>query len=151
MKYYQAQTVNSVACCLSCALNRLTTLPENSLLETAKHSLSTAVFLMDEYYRTWHSIIWIKSTQITKKRVQEKLNNLAFDAYTAFLKATQFLDLYVDSQWDKEQRGQSVEPPPPWWHEMMESLQVAESCFDNEHRHEILGKQLHLFETGTSN
>jgi len=150
MKYYQAQTVNGAACCMSCALDKLATLSEENIhLSTTKSCLSTAVFLMDEYYRTWHSIIWIKSTQMTKKRVQQQLNILAFDAYTAFLKATEFLDLYVDSQFEKEQRGEFVDPPPPWWNEMMVSLQVAESCFHHEHRHEITGKQLHLFETGT--
>ena len=130
---------------MSCALDKLVTLNDKNIhLENALNYLSTAVFLMDEYYHTWHSIIWIRSKQKTKRLVREKLNRLAFDAYTAFQKATEHLNLYVDTQSEKELRDEFVEPPPPWWNEMMRNLQVAESCFFYEHRREISSKQLQL-------
>ena len=145
MKYYSAQTTNGAACCMSCALDKLATLDdENQFLESSKSHLSKAISLMDEYYRTWHSIIWIRSDYVTKRRVREKLNNLAFDAYTAFLKATTHLNKYVDDQISKEQRGEVVTFPPRWWGDMLSSLMLAESSFQEEYRHEVSSKQLVL-------
>ncbi len=146
MKYYKAQTTNGAACCMSCALDKLATLDDdNQFLESSKSHLSKAVSLMDEYYRTWHSIIWIRSDRITKRRVREKLNNLAFDAYTAFVQATTHLNEYVNDQISKEQRGELITSPPRWWGEMLLSLSLSESSFQEEYRYEISGKQLVLF------
>ncbi len=146
MKYYQAQTRNSAACSMSSALDKLATFDDTDpSLESAKAFLSQAVFLMDEYYRTWHSIIWIKSNRNTKNRVQSQLNHLAFDAYTAFSKVKELLDEYVDSQIEKERKGELVKSPPQWWNDMSTSLTLAESSFQKEYRYSILSKQIRLF------
>ncbi|MBP5972488.1 hypothetical protein HW132_07020 [Brasilonema sp. CT11] len=131
---------------MSCALDKLATLDDTDpSVESAKAFLSQAVFLMDEYYRTWHSIIWMKSNRATKNRVQSQLNNLAFDAYTAFSKAKEHLDEYVDSQIEKERKGELVKSPPQWWNDMSTSLTLAESSFQKEYRHSISSKQIRLF------
>ncbi|MBP5977398.1 hypothetical protein HW132_32970 [Brasilonema sp. CT11] len=146
MTYYKAQTTNSIACCLSCALDKLALLDDdNQHLSSSRNHLSTAVWLMDEYYRTWHSIIWKYSDQMTRKRVREQLKVLAYDAYTAFTQAMSFLNDYVEEQQEKERNGSLVTPPPPWWPEMQTSLILAESAFLEEHPHDIASKQLRLF------
>lgn len=146
MIYYQAQTTNSIACCLSCALDKLALLDDDNYhLSSSRNLLSTAVWLMDEYYRTWHSIIWKHSDRMTKKRVREQLKAFAYDAYTAFTQAMDFLNDYVEEQQEKERNGSTVTPPPLWWHEMLTSLTLAESAFFKEHPHDISSKQLRLF------
>lgn len=146
MTYYQAQTTNSIACCLSCALDKLILLDDdNHYLSSSRNHLETAIRLMDEHYRTWHSIVWKHSDRITKKRVREHLKALAYDAYTAFIQAMSFLNDYVEEQQEKERNGSPVTSPPPWWHEMQTSLTLAESAFLKEHPHDISSKQLRLF------
>ena len=146
MTYYKAQTTNSIACCLSCALDKLTILDDdNEYLSSSRIHLETAVWLMDEHYRTWHSILWKRADRRTKKRVRERLNTFAYDAYTAFVQATSFLKEYVEEQQEKERNGSLVIPPPPWWNEMQISLTLAESTFFEEHPHDISSKQLRLF------
>ncbi|MBW4628204.1 MAG: hypothetical protein KME49_22505 [Brasilonema octagenarum HA4186-MV1] len=131
---------------MSCALDKLAAFEDiDPFIESAKGFLAQAVFLMDEYYRTWNSIIWVKSNRSTKNRVQEQLNNLAFDAYTAFSKARELLDEYVDSQIEKERKGELVKSPPQWWNDMLTSLTLAESSFQKEYRHSISSKQIRLF------
>lgn len=144
--YHKAQTVNGVACSMSCALDNLLSLDiEDQSLDLAKNHLSEAVFLMDQYYRTWHSIIWVRSDNQTKRQTSEKLNNLAFDGYQHFCHATENLNKYIDSQIEKEMKGETVAPPPQCWKEMNVSLSVAHDCFQREHKFEIFGKQLTLF------
>ena len=131
---------------MSCALDKLATFDNDSqFLETAKDNLSKAISLMDTYYQTWHSIIWIKADRQTKKRVCEQLNNLAFDAYQHFCKATKNLNNYIDNQLEKQERGEDVPPPPAWWQNMNSSLYLAQDCFLKEHKSEIYSKQLSLF------
>ncbi|KAB8333610.1 hypothetical protein SD80_012510 [Scytonema tolypothrichoides VB-61278] len=146
MTYYKAQTTNSIACCLSCALDKLALLDDDHQgLSSSRNHLSTAVWLMDEHYRTWHSIIWKHSDRITKQRVREQLKTLAYDAYTAFVQAITLLNDYVEEQLQKERNGEPVTPPPPWWNEMLTSLRLAESAFLKEYHNDITNKQLRLF------
>ncbi len=131
---------------MSCALDKLLSLNlEDQSLDLAKQNLSDAICLMDQYYRTWHSIIWVRSDTKTKKRTSEKLNNLAFDAYDHFSKATENLNKYIDRQIEKEQKGEFVAPPSQAWSEMNVSLSVAHDCFHREHKSQIFAKQLTLF------
>lgn len=64
--------------------------------EAARFELGIAVSCAKEYEKTWHSIIWIQSNSRTKTRVREQLNHLAFDCYTHFLKAVDYLNQYAD-------------------------------------------------------
>ncbi len=131
---------------MSCALDKLLSLNiEDQFLGLSKHHLSEAVKLMDKYYRTWHSIIWVRSDNQTKKRTSEKLNILAFDAYQHFFIAIENLNNYIDSQVEKEKNGEFVAPPLRAWSEMNLSLSVAHDCFQREHKDQILSKQLTLF------
>jgi hypothetical protein len=145
MKYYYAKTTKGAACCMSCALGKLALLEdEEPVLETCREHLSKAVFLMDEYDRTWHSIIWIQSSHTTKKRTQKKLGNLAFDAYQHFQQATEDLNSYVDVLEKRHTNAQEVSMPQ-WWNDMLLSLMTADSIFKKENKHQIIAKQLSLF------
>ncbi|MCP6763253.1 MAG: hypothetical protein NHB32_31755 [Fischerella sp. CENA71] len=130
---------------MSCALTKLVFLEDSEpVLENCREHLSKAVFLMDAYDKTWHSIIWIRSNSATKKRTQQRLDELAFDAFQHFRQATENLNLYVDVLEERHTNGQEV-LIPQWWDDMLLSLLTADSIFRQENKHQIIGKQLRLF------
>jgi hypothetical protein len=129
----------STYCCLAVALSHI---PGNhSLLEAARVELGIAVNCAREYDKTWHSIIWIQSSTRTKSRVREKLNHLAFDCYTHFLEAVNYLNQYADLM--DEQGNQ----PLKWWFEVNCSLNLANTSINRENKREISTRQLRLFDS----
>ncbi len=131
--------MNATYCCLSSALNHI---PSNhSLLEAARFELGIAVSYTKEYEKNWHSIIWIQSNARTKTRVREQLNHLAFDCYTHFLKAVDYLNQYADLM--DEQGNQ----PLKWWFEVNCSLYLAYTSINRENKRKISTRQLCLFDS----
>lgn len=127
-------------CSLCCALEDLKKIESDSLLITdARKHLSLAVFYAEEYHKTWNSIYWAKAKSTTKRRIKERLNHLAFDAFSALLDASEYINSYVESV-------QGKHAPPPWWNEMIISLTLAHDGMLREHRREISSKQLNLLD-----
>lgn len=134
-------------CALSCALEKLVTLEDNNIfLSSAKQHLTKARTLTDAYHKTKYSILWISADRRTKQRVKERMNILAYDAYSAFLQGVADINTYADCQYEEEKKGSVVNPPPAWWNHMMLDLTLARDGFLEEHHREISSKQLSLFE-----
>ncbi|MGI2906164.1 hypothetical protein [Tolypothrix sp. VBCCA 56010] len=112
------------------------------LLIAAKEHLELAIVYAKQYHEKQSSIYWQTTKVATKKTLKQKLRTLAFDAYTAFLKATDYLNAYVD----EVQTHQPIPPVPQWWDEMLISLTLADDSFHKEHKQEISSKQLSVFE-----
>jgi hypothetical protein len=137
---------------MSCALEKLELLEdEEPVLEPCRQNLSKAIFLMDEYDRTWHSIRWLTAdvskkvaNAALKRSTRHKLNQLAFDAYKHFRQATKSLNLYVDVLEARDTNGEEVSIPK-YWGDILRSLYVADGIFEEEHKHQIIAKQLSLF------
>jgi hypothetical protein len=109
---------------------------QHPLLIEAKKKLYKSSALGEEYYKTWHSIIWIASRSSTKRRVKERLNNIAFDAYSYFIEATECLDKYAVLM-NKQKIPQAY-----WWVELGSRLESINESFYEEHSHEINSRQL---------
>jgi hypothetical protein len=123
-------------CLLHCASDFIPAV--HPLLACAKFHLLTASRLGKEYEKTWHSIIWIKSRAATKRRVSEQLNHLAFDCYSHFLDATEYLNEYA--QLMNEIRVSE----PWWWPTLWAKLEGIDEMFHREHDNEIYWRQLQL-------
>lgn len=122
---------------MSTALSKLQSINHPHLSNAAFH-LTLAVSYADTYSKVWHSIYWNDADAATKKRVSEKLNNLAYDAFSSLLDAAEYINKYVEETKDKEE-------PPGWWVDMTISLSLAYDAFNEEHRREISSRQLKLF------
>jgi hypothetical protein len=134
-------------CSLRCAFENLKKLEtESDLIADARHQLALAIFYAEAYEKTWNSIHWNSATSAAKRRVREKLNRLAFDAYSAFLVAIADINSFCDRQHEKECQGLMVVPIPVWWNDMLISLTLAHDAMVREHGREISSRQLHLFE-----
>lgn len=134
-------------CALSCALEKLLILEDsNPFLSSSIQHLTKAKTLADAYHKTKYSIIWISADRKTKQRVKGQMNTLAYDAYSAFLQGIADINTYADCQYEEETKGNTVNPPPPWWNDMLLSLKLAQSGFLKEHQYEISSRQLSLFE-----
>ncbi len=128
--------MNATYCCLSVALNHI---PGNHfLLEAAKSELAIAVNCAERYEKTWHSIIWIRSNTRTKIRIRHELNYFAFEFYTHFLKAVDYLNQYANFM-----NEQGV-PVANWWWEMACSLNTASRAIHRENKQEIFSRQQYL-------
>ncbi|WP_229455942.1 hypothetical protein [Nostoc sp. CHAB 5715] len=109
---------------------------------SAKQHLGLAVAYAKRYHERQWSIYWKTAKSSTKKVLKQELRVLAFDTYTEFLKATDYLNSYVE----EVQTYQPVPPVPRWWDEMLISLILAHDSLFREHEQEISSKQLSLFE-----
>lgn len=127
-------------CSMVCALRSLETYEcDSPLIADARKHLASAVSHAENYHTTWNSIYWNTAKASTKRRVREELNHLAYDAFTEFLDATEYLNQYVETV-------QGKIPPPPWWSRMFVSLILAYDGMLREHDDEIASKQLKLFD-----
>lgn len=134
--------MHAAYCSMSCALSSLANLKGIPLIDVASEHLGLAVTYAKRYHEKQWSIYW-KTAKLSRKRaVQEELRSLAFDTYTEFLKATDYLNSYVE----EVQSYQPVPPVPRWWDEMLISLTLAYNSLISEHEQEISSKQLNLFE-----
>ncbi|MGI2907151.1 hypothetical protein [Tolypothrix sp. VBCCA 56010] len=115
---------------------------EHPSIIAAKMYLGLAIEYANRYHQKQWSIYWNTAKTSTKKALRQELKSLAFDAYTAFLKATDCLNAYVEVV----QACQPVPPVPRWWDEMLVSLYLAHDAMRKEHGQEISSKQLSLFE-----
>lgn len=124
---------------MACALEKLEQLESDSpLIASAKQQLALAVSYAQQYHETWHSIYWKTAKSALKRQVREKLNHLAFDAYTTLLKSSDCINRYVEEVKDSF-------APPAWWNEMIISLTLAHNSMVQEHKREISSRQLVLF------
>lgn len=123
---------------MSCALTSLNKLQGVPLIDSAKMHLALAVAKSKEYDETWHSIFWNSSNEVTKKRVREQLNNLAFDTCTELLACGSLINQYVEEV-------QETSSPPSWWQEMILDLNLAYEYLERENKQEISARQLILF------
>lgn len=123
---------------MSTALDKLKTINHPHIKSAALH-LTLAITYANAYKEVENSIYWNGSDNSTKKRVREKLNNLAYDAFSSLLDAADYINKYVEEIRDKEE-------PPVWWTDMTISLTLAHDRFKEEHRREIGARQLKLFE-----
>ena len=122
---------------LAIASQKLSEYPiKHPLLIDAALELTVAVSLTEAHYQTKNSIFWKRSSNATKKRVREKLNHLAFDAYTSLEQAGKLLNQYVDEF--------GVTSEVETWREMMGCLVRARAYMQSENAHEIHRKQLIL-------
>ena len=123
--------------CLSIASQKLSDYPINHpLLIDAALEITMAVSLTETHYTVRNSIYWKRSSNATKKRIKEKLNHLAFDAYTSLEEAGKLLNQYVDEV--------GVTSEVETWKEMMGCLVRASAYMQTENAHEIYRKQLVL-------
>lgn len=122
---------------MSTALSKLQTINHPHISSAALH-LTLAVTYADAYSKVWHSIYWNDADAVTKRRVSEKLNNLAYDAFSSLLDAAECINKYVEEMKGKEE-------PPEWWVDMTISLTLAYDAFNEEHRWEISSRQVTLF------
>jgi hypothetical protein len=109
------------------------------LLKAAKKHLAIAINNAKQYESTWHSIIWINSNTQTKRRVLEELNHLAFDCYTHFLIAVDYLNEYALLM---NEQGKTT---AKWWSEVSINLSLAHTSIHRENEREISARQLRLF------
>lgn len=123
-------------CLLHCASDSIPAV--HPLLACAKFHLLTASRLSKQHEKTWHSIIWIESKASVKRRVSEQLNHLAFDCYSHFLEATEYLNKYA------ELMNQIGIPKPWWWTPLYSELVTIDETFHKEHEREIYWRQLSL-------
>ena len=132
--------MNCSYCSMVCALDKLEKFESDSpLIADARKYLALAVSYAKQYEETWHSIYWNTAKTATKRRVRERLNHLAFDCYSALLKAANCINSYVEEVKD-------TLTPPVWWKEMIFSLTLAHDAMVREHEQEISRKQLVLFD-----
>lgn len=127
--------MNASYCCMRTALDQLR--DDDSLLQTAREQLATAVNHAKKYDLLLNSLYWKTAKPSVKRRVRADLDRLAFDAYSAFLDAGKTLNYYADSQ------AQQI--PPRWWNTVICNLTLANTAFLREHRFAIDHKQLTLF------
>lgn len=110
---------------------------DNCSLAKAKEHLSAAIILGKQYQTTWHSIHWNSSTAAVKKRISEKLHELAFNTYSELKLADGYLKEYV-----KEVGTNGL--PPGWWDNIGVSVYLAISQMEKENAKEIYARQLSL-------
>ena len=122
---------------LAVASQKLSEYPiKHPLLIDAALEITEAVSLMESHLSVRNSIYWKRSSNATKKRVKEKLNHLAFDAYASLQQAGKLLNQYVDEF--------GVTSEVDTWREMMGCLVRAKTYMQTENAHEIYSKQLVL-------
>jgi hypothetical protein len=108
----------------------------HELLADIKLHLTVAIALSKAYTEIWRSIYWNDASTQTKKRVNEKLNRLAFDIKTSILDALGAMDKYCDLM--------EGEPCPRWFTEMSYDIQEALKVLNKEHKREVDCVQLKL-------
>ncbi len=132
----QLAQMNSSHAALVVASTKLPNTTHPLIIDTKLH-LTFAIALTQAYDKVWHSIYWNGSTERTKRRVRQKLSDIAFDAYTSLLDAGQSLNAYVDEVGE--------EALPEDWREIMGNLNSAYRWINEEHGEQIRQKQLSLF------
>jgi hypothetical protein len=119
------------------AQEKLRLYTESSYIVNASACLDSAVELAEKYHKLQWSIVWIDSKPARKISLRAELNILAYDCYSNFCLCCSWINKQADSQAGKN-------TPPLWWNEVIISLTLADSCFHQEHLHEIGTKQLKL-------
>lgn len=94
---------------------------QHELLSLAIIELEASIKLTNKYFSTRNSIYWNTSKTALKASTHSKMNILAFNAYTHFLTAIDYLNQYADTR-----EGDTV---PKWWLDIMVSLAIADNDF----------------------
>jgi len=124
-------------CSLYCALELIPS--TDSILVDARFHLLECISLSKEYSRLWNSIYWNGSRACVKRNMKQRLNHVAFDAYSSLLECGKCLDKY---------QAQYIllhgNHPPVWWNRMMFQLNRGAELMHREHREQIYKRQLNL-------
>ncbi len=117
--------------------------PDHPCIISLQKELFEATKLTEAYYRIWHSIIWVKSSTRTKKRVAGTLNRIAFRINEHLENAIESFDAFCD------ERQEKIEDETLLF-EIFKQLKVrlsnARENLQRYHGREIASCQLHLFE-----
>lgn len=127
--------MQSTHCALVVALKYL---PDDPKLAMARQHLDVAIALSDQYHKAKYSIFWLTAKASTKRRVNQQLNELAFDTYSHMIDLVNELDQYAAN---KNSEGISK---PKSWQELVIHLRCAFNWIKEEHPQEIQSKQLSL-------
>jgi hypothetical protein len=100
----------------------------------AKFYLEDANDLAFLYQETWHSIRWNAATVGKRKSVQYRLDEIAYNAYSALISGAQALNTYV------EDGNES----PENWGELIHSMNAAYRRLHAEHSHQLNQRQMTL-------
>jgi len=128
--------VISTWACLASAENQIPS--THQYLISAKEHLTIAIECADNYTKTWHSIYWNGSRASVKRNVRERLHDLAFDCFTHFLTAADYLDKYAGLM---DEQGH---PLAKWWKEVNISFALVYASMTKENGHQIYCRQLRL-------
>jgi hypothetical protein len=117
--------------------------PDHPCIISIQKELFEATELAETYYQIWHSIVWIKSSTRTKKRVAGTLNRIVFRINEHLENAIEAFNAFCDSRNGKIEEG-------TLFFERFKQLKIrlsnARENLQRYHGREISSCQLHLFE-----
>jgi hypothetical protein len=117
--------------------------PDHPCIVSIQKELFEATELAETYGQIWHSIVWIKSSTRTKKRIAETLNRIAFRINEHLENAIESFNAFCDSRQGKIEDGTLLFER---FRQLKIRLSDAKENLERYHGREISSCQLPLFE-----
>jgi hypothetical protein len=143
-RYYPAGDMTLAGASLSLAykIARSITSDHPDIISLQKE-LFEAAKLAEAYRQIWNSIIWIKSSTFTKRRVSGTLNRIAFRINEHLENAMYAFNTFCDDRQEKIDEGTLLFER---FRQLRTRLSNARENLQRFHGREISSCQLHLFE-----